>query len=201
MKRPYLTGVLLGTIVFCLITLAMMAEVQSKYANRIQAPPTSSSSTTAIILGAGVFKNGTPTDALRDRLDTGIQLYNEHAVNQLLLTGDDGAYHADEIDVMQRYILEHNVPTSTLIFDGKGYRTYESCKHAKELGLSSVIVVTQRFHLSRALYLCNKLGLNAVGASADRHTYRSISYFWLRDLAASVEAWWDINIQAPAPPV
>ncbi|MBE7524845.1 YdcF family protein [candidate division WWE3 bacterium] len=157
---------------------------------------------TAIILGASVLRDGTPSDALRDRILSGVDLYNAGLVEELLMTGDDGAFHIDEISSMKETAMRAGVPEQKILTDGHGYRTYESCKRAIEVyGVSDAIVVTQRFHLGRALFLCNELGVDAIGFVADRQTYIRSRYFWIRDLASSAKAFYDVYIQPPKPPV
>jgi vancomycin permeability regulator SanA len=184
-------------------SLGMMAVVQLAYVPRdivLQEPALHAE--TAMVLGASILPDGTPSDALRDRLLVGISLYKNKNVDRILLTGDDGAYHANEIVVMKRFAVAQGVPEADILIDGKGYRTYESCKHAAQsFKLKNILIVTQRFHMGRALYLCNRLGLNARGVTSDLQTYQKGTYFWLRDLAASVEAWWDINVRPPTSPV
>lgn len=203
MKKLRLALILLGAGV--LAVLGVMLYVQLRYENKINqefTPPYVSTSTTLMVLGASVKSDGTPSDALRDRLDTALDLYSAKIAGHILLTGDDGHYHADEIDVMRSYVTSNSVTGTDILIDGKGYRTYESCKNAKAAGLKKIIIVTQRFHMGRALYLCNSMGLDASGATADKSNYyNDIVYFWIRDLAASVKAWWDVNIWHPAPPV
>lgn len=185
--------------------LLMAADVQLRYADKIfslstSPQPADDLNRYAIVLGASVRSDGTPSPALEDRLDAAVWLYEGKKVGKLFLTGDDGAYHADEIRVMKPYVLSKGVPESDVVIDGKGYRTYESCKHAKEQGVTPAIIVTNRFHLGRALYLCNRMGVDALGVANDR-PYTDTAFFWARDLAASVKAWWDVNILAPRPPV
>lgn len=177
--------------------------VQLKYADRIK---TSLDETpnrpVAIVLGASVKKDGTPSAALEDRILTAVDLYKAGKVDSLLMTGDDGRFHINEIQTMVRVAREAGVPDSVIRTDGHGYRTYESCKRAHDVfGVTEAVVVTQRFHLGRALYLCNRLGVDAVGLAADRRTYDLAASFWLRDLAASVKAFVDVNLVAPKPPV
>ncbi len=156
----------------------------------------------AIVLGASVSRTGVASDALRDRVDTAINLYQQGKVQRLLMTGDDGENQVDEVSVMKRLALEKGVPTSSIDIDGQGYRTYESCKRAAQVyHIKQAIIVTQNFHLSRALYLCKHFGIDAQGVSADRHSYQRIVYFTLRDWLASVKAWWDVTILPPRSPV
>lgn len=161
-----------------------------------------STTTYGIVLGASVKPDNTPSDALYDRIATAVDLYNSGTVQKLLMTGDDGKFHVNEVEIMKHTAIELGVPESDIEIDGQGYRTYESCKRAEqELHITRAVIVTQRFHLGRALYLCSHFGIEVSGATADRQSYQRITFFWLRDLAASFKAWWDVNIQAPEPPV
>ncbi len=197
-------GLIIGTI-FLALTF-MLADVQFRYASRIVDGSTFDASrstlhaSAAIVLGASVNRDGTPSDALRDRLNEGVALYDAKAVDRIFVTGDDGDYHADEIDVMKSFLIQRGIPADKLAIDGKGFRTYESCKHAAEAGIKTAIVVTQRFHMGRALYLCNRMGVDATGVTSDLSSYDKNWLFWARDLLASVEAWWDVNVMAPKPP-
>jgi len=156
----------------------------------------------AIVLGASVKQDGTPSDALYDRIVTAVELYNDGYVQKLLMTGDNGKFHTDEVAVMRRVAIDLGVPESDILVDGQGYRTYESCKRAKQVyDIDEAVIVTQRFHLARALYLCSQFGISSQGQTADRQTYQRIAFFWARDLASSFKAWWDINVIEPKPPV
>ncbi len=198
----------IAIVIFVSLALvgSVVADVQLRYLDRIErwegAPPGEGAYATALILGAGFKRDGTPSDALKDRLDEGIWLFESGHVKRLFVTADDGSYRANEIMVMKNYLLSQGVEEEALIIDGRGYRTYESCKNAtSRFTDEKIIVVTQRFHLGRALYLCNQLGVDAIGRPADRRSYERIKFFWARDLLASVKAWWDIHIQTPVSPV
>lgn len=204
---PRLRKLGIAAAVIAVALLAMLADVQLRYASRIidgstfNAPRSTLHASAAIVLGASINRDGTPSDALRDRLEEGIALYGAKTVDHVFVTGDDGEYHADEIDVMKPFLLQHGIPEEKLAIDGKGFRTYESCKHAAEAGIKTAIVVTQRFHMGRALYLCNRMGIDATGVTSDLSSYEKNALFWARDLLASIEAWWDVNVIAPKPPV
>ncbi len=179
-----------------------VADVQFRYLDRVIADLARlPESDATMVLGASVKSDGTPSDALADRLQTGLELYQQGKAKTILLTGDDGAYHADEIAVMRPYLVNLGVAAADIKEDGHGYRTYESCKNAAASGIRRLTVVTQRFHLSRALYLCNKMGIDTYGVAADKRSYKDIVFFWTRDLASSLKAWWDINVWPPKPPV
>lgn len=201
-------GLCLSAIIVVLISVSIVVQIQTQYLSRITSVDRFFSidqvalAPVAMILGASVKLDGTPSDALRDRVTVGVQLYKQAKVRTLLMTGDDGGFHADEVATMKRLAIEAGVPEKDILVDEHGYRTYESCKRAVEVfGVKQGMIVTQRFHLPRALYLCSHLGMEAWGVSADLQTYERIVFFTLRDLASSLKAWWDINIMTPASPV
>ncbi len=156
-----------------------------------------------VILGASVKRDGTPSDALRDRVIVGVEVYKEGKVHKLLMTGDDGKFHTNEVAAMKKIAMDLGVPEHDILTDGHGYRTYESCKRAvARFHITSAVIITQDFHLRRALYLCQNLGMTEIqGLSADRHVYKNILYFTLRDLLATVKAWSDISLIPPTSPV
>lgn len=204
--RPFARNLLIGAAVIGLALFSIILQVQTKYQSRMypvtadlqQLPQVDA----IMILGASVLPDDSPSDALRDRLLVGASLYRAGRAERILITGDDGSYRTNEIEIMQKFLEAKNIPTQAILIDGQGYRTYESCKRAKStFGLESLLVVTQRFHLGRALYLCNELGLRAYGMSADLEGYQRIIYLWERDLLSSFKAWWDLNVDTPAPPV
>jgi len=182
--------------------LLAIATVQLSYARRIEAPATARVAPVAIVLGASVKPDGTPSDALYDRIRTGVDLYKAGRVERILMTGDDGRFHINEVEAMKRTAIEDGVPEDAILVDGQGYRTYESCTRAHDtLNITKAIVVTQRFHLGRALFLCNTLGIDATGVAADRQTYVKGTQFWVRDLLSSAKAFWDVYVWKPSPPV
>lgn len=202
-RRIRLKIVLGIVLTLSLAVLAMCLDVQLRYRDRmVRAENVPTSTEAIIVLGAALKADGTPSDALRDRLETGVALYKVGKAPKLLLTGDDGKNHSNEVAVMRAYAIDHGVPESDVKVDGQGYRTYESCARAVQvLNIKKAILVTQNFHLPRALYLCNRLGMDAVGVSADLEQYQDWWWNEARDLLASVKAWWDINVWTPKPPV
>ena len=140
------------------------------YTEALEAP----SSPAAIVLGAGYLPSGRLSDALADRMDTAIALYQAGKVNKLLLTGDNRFADYNEPAAMAAYAEARGVPREDLVLDYAGRRTYDSCYRATAIfGAEQAILVTQAFHLPRALYTCNQLGLETVGVVADRHTYHA----------------------------
>ncbi len=155
-----------------------------------------------IILGASLKPDGTPSDALKDRLIRGAELFQAGKAPTILITGDGGLNRTDEITAMRNFLLNLQIPDQSIIEDREGYRTYESCKRAKqEFNIDNAIIVTQQFHLVRALYICNALDVDSTGIASDLQTYEKINFFTLRDWLASFKAWIDVNIWEPKSPV
>ena len=137
-----------------------------------------------LVLGAGV-RDGSPTPMLRDRLITGISLYKSGAAPKIIMSGDHGREDYDEVNVMKSYAVENGVPDSDVFMDHAGFSTYDSIYRAKAVfEADSIIIVTQKYHLYRALYIAERLGVNAVGVSADLDDYSGQLKRDLREIAA-----------------
>ncbi|MBN1660961.1 MAG: YdcF family protein [Anaerolineae bacterium] len=154
----------------------------------------------AIVFGAGYWSSGRLSDALADRMDTAIELYEAGQVNKLLLTGDNRFADYNEPAAMAAYARERGVPEGDLVLDYAGRRTYDSCYRAGAIfGVERAVLITQEFHLPRALYTCDRLGLEVTGAIADRHRYARSPWYQVREVAALARAWIDLNITRPLP--
>jgi SanA protein len=156
----------------------------------------------AIVFGAGLWRDGTPTTVLRDRISIAAELYFSGKVEKILMSGDNRFLDYNEPGAMKAYALSLGVPEAAIVLDYAGRRTYDTCYRAKAIfGLQEVILVTQRFHLPRALYTCNGLGLEAIGVPADQQEYRraSLLYWNLRELPATLTALLQVNILRPEP--
>lgn len=138
-----------------------------------------------LILGCGVKSDGTPSDMLEDRLKRGCELYLQGAAEKILLTGDNETDEYDEISPMLAYCLAAGVPEEAIITDRLGVSTSQSVFRAKtEYSVRKMIVVTQKYHLYRSLYLAEKCGIEAVGADADLRSYRGQLFREVREVAA-----------------
>ena len=125
-----------------------------------------------LILGCGVRDTGEPSLMLRDRLDMGLKLYEMGAAPKLLMSGDHGRITYDEVNVMKTYALERDVPSEDVFMDHAGFSTYESMYRAKEVfRAEKVIIVSQKYHLYRAVYDARALGLDACGVAAEDIAY------------------------------
>lgn len=156
----------------------------------------------ALVLGAGLTSEGSPTPALYDRVAAAANLYQSGTVKKLLMSGDNRFEWYNEPEAMRQLALQLGVPDEDIVLDYAGRRTYDSCYRAREIfEVERAVVVTQRFHLDRALYVCDALGIASVGMVADHRTYQSPYRQWwqLREVAALVRAWMDIHILHPRP--
>jgi vancomycin permeability regulator SanA len=157
----------------------------------------------AIALGAGIRGDGRPTLFLRDRLNGAIRLYQLGEVDGLLMTGNNHVATYDEATSMRDYALEHGVPRGAITLDYAGFDTYDSCYRARAVfGVQSAIVVTQSYHLPRAVYTCRGVGIDAVGLGVpDWGTYPDgqMARYQAREVLASVKAMWDVDLGHPDP--
>ena len=156
----------------------------------------------AIVFGARVYGSGRLSAMLRDRVDTAIALYEAGVVDKLLLSGDNSVAEYDEPGAMMAHAIAAGVPVDDIQPDYGGRRTYDSCYRAGAVfQVEKAILVTQEFHLPRALLLCNTLGVEARGVIADRRVYdpRSIAWSETRELPALMVAFWDLLRRAPPP--
>ncbi|MEK6255706.1 MAG: YdcF family protein [Chloroflexota bacterium] len=150
---------------------------------------------TVIVFGAGLHRDGRPTAVLRDRVTSAAALYLADKVDYMLMSG-----HAPEPSAMRDFALSLGVPDEAILLDNGGSRTYDSCYHAKEsFDLEETILVTQEFHLPRAIFLCEALGISALGVIANNYEYRqrSLNFWNVRETFASLVAIWDVYIDSP----
>ena len=149
--------------------------------------PFADTETYAVVLGAKVHEGGRLSDMLRDRMETAILLYKEGKVAGLLLSGD-GRGEWSEVKYMKAYAMAHGVPEEDILEDPEGYSTYETMLRAKEIyGLESIVAVTQKYHLYRALYIAEDIGMQARGADADLDVYSGQLYRDFREILARIK--------------
>lgn len=138
-----------------------------------------------LILGCGVREDGTPSLMLRDRLETGIALYEAEAAEKLLMSGDHSRKEYDEVNTMKKFAIERGIPSEDIFMDHAGFSTYDSMYRARDIFCAEkVIIVTQEYHLPRALYVAEKLGLEAYGVAALDVNYRGQAYREFREMLA-----------------
>lgn len=153
----------------------------------------------AIVYGAAV-RNGRLTTILRDRMDTAIALYEVGKVQQIIVSGSYNNAYYNEPEAMMAYAIQQGIPAEDIYPDYGGWRTYDTCYRAKHtFGVDQAILVTQAFHLPRAIFTCRALGIEAVGVTADVRTYRGEDWYAVREFGATLQALVDVIKRDPAP--
>jgi SanA protein len=147
-----------------------------------------------LVFGAGLTPAGEPSLALYDRIATGVDLYQQGKVDKLLMTGDNGSVEYNEVAAMRRTAEALGVPERDIVLDYAGFSTYDSCYRARDVfGLTQTTLVTNAFHLPRALYTCGQLGLDVAGVPADRQ-WQGTLYNRLRELPALAVTRWSLFV-------
>lgn len=164
----------------------------------VDSPPPPDEGAVAVVFGAGLRRDGGPTRVLADRVATAAALYREGVVSELVLSGTvRGGY--DEPRAMSRYAQALGVPQSAVHVDREGSRTIETCRNMRARGFAQVLLVSQRYHLPRALATCAGLGLPAQGVSADLRPYRGEFIWRLREIPATLVALWETHLSPGRP--
>jgi len=139
-----------------------------------------------LILGAYVFPDGTASSMLQDRLLQGYEIYNKGKVPKILVSGDHGRKEYDEVNAMKNFLKDKGVPGSDVFMDHAGFSTYESVYRARHIfKVEKVIIVTQEYHLKRAVFIAREMGMEAFGIASDKHNYgQAMIYYRFREIAA-----------------
>ena len=175
--------ILLAVLFPLALNLIVMATTQS----RIITPDAAAKldADAILVLGARVWGNGQPSGILKDRINTGVDLYETGASDRLLMSGDHGTDDYDEVNAMKDYAIERGVSPSVIFMDHAGFSTYESLYRARDIfQIKTVVIVSQQYHLYRALYIARALGLDAYGVSCDTREYNSYLLFDPRETLA-----------------
>lgn len=195
LKKIFKIGIKLAVFIlifiFCLNLYINLTTKENIFSNKEDIP----SCYTGLVLGAKVYKNGKLSGILKDRVDTALELYKIGKIKRFLLSGDHGKQHYDEVNQMKKYLLNKGVPENDIFLDHAGFDTYNSAYRAKAIFLvDDVIIVSQEFHLKRAVYIARKLGLNAYGIKADKRKYGIAKRMFLREKIANVKAFLELLI-------
>lgn len=152
-----------------------------------------------IILGAGVWEDNTPSPMLIDRLLKGIELYKSGASSKIIMSGDHGRTDYDEVNVMKQFAIDAGVPSKDIFMDHAGFSTYESMYRAREIfGAEKVIIVTQEYHMYRALYIASSMGMEVYGVPTEKITYGGELKRGMREIIARDKDFF-ASIFKPAP--
>ncbi len=150
-----------------------------------------------MVLGAKVYTDDKMSSILLDRVQTALEIYKAGKAQKILLSGDHGTKTYDEVNTMKDYLLDHGVLAQDIFLDHAGFDTYDSFYRARDVfEVKSMIVVTQAFHMSRAVYIGNSLGVDTVGFVADKQRYQSEFMNNFRESFARVKAFFDVKFHA-----
>jgi len=151
----------------------------------------------ALVLGAKVYTSGKLSDILADRALTAKDLYDAGKVRKILVSGDNGSKKYDEVTAVKEFLIGKGVPSADIHLDYAGFDTYDSMYRARDVfKVDSMVIVTQEFHLPRAIYIAKSLGLDAVGLTADKHVYVASLYNDVREFFARMKAFIDVSLHA-----
>lgn len=167
-----------GIIIIICVDLYVKSETNSLiFSTESKLPKTN----VGIIFGAGINGNK-PSKYLKDRLDAGIKLFKSKKINKILLSGDNGSDAHDELTVMKIYCFENGIDTTKIYIDYAGFDTYSTMFRAKNIfKIDKAILITQEYHLNRAIYIGNNLGIESIGFSANQGEYRNYNYVRFRE--------------------
>jgi len=191
--RRWLLGI---SLIFLLILLPWKISIW-RYSHQIYQSQIAPPRRWVIVFGAGLRRDGKPSNVLSDRVTVAAELYHAGKVSKILMSGSAQNPHHDEPTAMHQLAVQLGVHPDDILIDSRGLRTFETCRRAKQLfDIQSALLVSQRFHLPRALGICEALGIKAIGVSADLHRYGTLSTkLWqLREIPASLLALWDIAL-------
>lgn len=153
-----------------------------------------------IVLGAGIKNDGSPSDILNDRLETAIEIRNYINESKLIMTGDHGKKNYNEVKTMKNFAVRNDVEEKDIFMDHAGFNTYDSMYRAKKIfGVKKAIIVTNEYHLPRALYIANKMGIEAYGVASDKRRYYFMDVYKKREILAQVKAFIEVNISRREP--
>lgn len=153
-----------------------------------------------IVPGAYVYPDGRLSDILKDRVDTALEIYKGNSNLKILVTGDHGNLQYDEVNNMRKYLEQKGVKSSSIFLDHAGFSTYESIYRAKHIfKVNSAVIVTQDYHLKRAVYSARGMGIEAYGVKADKHIYVDIVKYKIRESLAIYKDFISVNILKPSP--
>ena len=193
-----LFSILLLLVLFGLPRLITSLAAAGRMYSAIDAP----AAPVAIVFGAGLQKDGSPSPVLKDRVTAAVELYKGRKVVKLLMSGDNRFIDYNEPAAMRDYALSLGVPVEDIVLDYAGRRTYDTCYRARDIfGLDEALLVTQKFHLPRAIFTCSSMGIKVNGVIADLRDYHDhAERFWnLREIPATLVAVWQVWVSKPLP--
>ena len=187
----YLSGLFLLALMGLALTIPRWL-LHRRFGEKIHTPENAPAIPTAVVLGAGLRKDGRPSTVLADRVRTAALLYEQGKVDQIIMSGSTRGTAYNEPLAMRDLAYELGVPDEAILLDTGGNRTYQSCLHTyQNFGVEQAIIISLEFHLPRALALCDSIGVTAIGVAADLRTYRAQLIWEIREIPATFRALWD----------
>lgn len=192
-----ITAVFVAGILICLTVVGTnIYMVRSQRDKIVTAEKTGGEYDCIIVLGAGVWADGSPTAMLEDRLKMGIDLYKQGIAPKIIMSGDHGQKNYDEVNIMKAYAIEQGVLSEDIFMDHAGFSTYETMYRARDIfQVKKAVVVTQKYHIYRALYIAEKLGIEAVGVNSDPRKYLGQGYRDFREVLARTKDFFSVIIK------
>ncbi|MBI5076889.1 YdcF family protein [Candidatus Falkowbacteria bacterium] len=175
---------------FCFLVFLIIARVQTKYSDKIVGSASLLPPNIGLVFGAGLKAGGAPSPVLEERILAAIRLFQDGRVGKFILSGYKTDNH-DEVAAMKNLALAEGLPEDAILLDDIGTSTFDSCRNVKEyFGLNKIVLISQKNHLRRALYICNEMGIDAVGVASEpsKKDWQSAA----RELLASVYAWFKV---------
>ncbi|MGC5041589.1 SanA/YdcF family protein [Streptomyces sp. DT190] len=183
---------LYAPMLLCVVVLLPAMWVFATADDRLRTTADVPRTDVAVVFGAGLLWNGEPSIFLANRLDAAAKLYREGRVNVVLVTGDNSSHHYNEPHSMRHYLTHRGVPADRIVSDYAGFDTWDSCVRAKKIfSVDRAILVSQSFHIRRAVTLCQDAGVDSYGVSAADHHDAVWYYGAARELFAASKAAWD----------
>lgn len=175
----------------------MVVSIGEKYTYNVETVPQAD---VIVVLGAMVYSNGMVSPILADRLDYAIELYNNKKAPKILLSGDHGTKSYDEVNAMKTYVCKSGIPEEDVFMDHAGFNTYNSMYRVRDIfQAEDIIVVTQDYHVKRAVFIARKLGIKAFGVASDKHIYPKMSIYESREVLARIKDFGLVSIFRPEP--
>ncbi len=194
-------GIFISLIVIAILIISITISVVNsykKYIYNIEDIP--SGNDAIIVLGAGVRADGTPSDILADRLETSLKVFEAGLGNTFILSGDHGREEYNEVRAMKEYIMDGNVDEKLIFMDHAGFSTYDTMYRAKEIfKVDKAVIVTNEYHLPRALFIARKLGIEAYGVKSDIREYQLMDSYKKREILAQLKDFFYVTILKPEP--
>jgi SanA protein len=190
-KYQFLTlSIIVGLIIFVLPLIIIKNHSKDKIYSLEKVPPAK----VAIVYGAAVLPSGEPSLVLADRIQTAVWLYEHDKVAKILMSGGNPTHNYNEPEAMKNYAIKLGVDPEDISVDFAGYRTFDTCARAEFYNITEAILVSQRSHLPRAIYLCEKFDIQSSGVAADLREYRGWNAQLARETVAKIFAFWEVNL-------